>query len=190
MSSLLREKISAEQFIADVIQNSISVYEKNIHRIIGLCDESNILKDTDKEYLKRNIDILIIVGTIINTVIYFKKHISAENAAEFITILYGKYLKEYKKYDDKYINDKLLIIGKILDGFENIDESRLSKIKNEDDKLRFICCKSFSNMYAGSDLKNQYTEYKNLVAFKLAKNVLRNSLIGHMLKKYKIIWPK
>jgi hypothetical protein len=187
---LFKKKTSIEQFVAEVIMNTINIYEDNIDKVIKLCDESDNLKDIDKKSLKESISSLVLAGTIINIYLYFKKHISTTDAGELVTVIYLKYMKEQNKIDEKQIEDNLTKTMKIIEGLENYDESLTSKFQKEEDKLRFICCKSFADIYAGNDIKNDYVQYKIFVAFKLAKNLVNKSIIGLMLKDYKISWNK
>jgi hypothetical protein len=133
---------------------------------------------------------------------YFYKKLSSEEVGEAVSIVYGKYLTEYKKISKTLAEKKLERAMELFDlvckaeeetqksdkHYKEIGYKSYPKIGRDIDKQKFYLCRGFTSYCVGGDIKSENWEGKNFAAFKLAKGIVKADIVKAMLKEFKIIW--
>jgi len=95
--SIFKKKIYFPQFLADLINNQMDFLEMNFNKLIVMADEFRVLTDIQKEEFLDKAHELIIADIVMGCSQCFYKKISSEEVGEAVSIIYGKYLTEFKK---------------------------------------------------------------------------------------------
>lgn len=182
--AFFKKKVQFAQFIADVIFNGFSVYEKNIDEWIPMADEFKVLKQQDKEELKELGKSLVAANVYFSSVFHFEGLVSPEDNEKVVAALYGKYLREVKNLSQSEVKKEADSYFDLIEKSLDID---LKDIQGKKNQFDFSLCSAFAKMYAGEkDLSNETVKGKNFAAFKLAKNLVKADLMERMLKEYKV----
>ncbi len=180
--SLFKKNITLSQFVADVINNSISFYESNNEKMVDLADEYKVMDEKDKNELKDFGYALIIANLMLSGQIHFGNKISNEKFGKLVVFIYVKFFKEVKSLGKNEIEKRIGSLEKLLGTLESSED----RADGTADGLRFLLCSVFSELFSDGNLKKQKVQGKRFAAFKMAKAVVKADLIKIMLKEFKI----
>jgi hypothetical protein len=196
------KKIDFSQFLADLITFQCDFLENNFNKLVVLADEFKVLTEKDKEEFLDKAHELIIVDILMSCNQHFYKTLSSEEVGEAVSIVYAKYLTEYKKISKTLAEKKLERAMELFDlvckaeeetqkrdkHYKEIGYKSYPKIGSDVDKQKFYLSSGFASYCVGHDIKSENWEGKNFAAFKLAKGFVKADIVKTMLKEFKIIW--
>lgn len=199
---IFKKKIYFPQLLADMITFQFDFLEKNFDKLILLADEFRVLTKKDKEEFLNKSHELIIIDIVTSCSQHFYRRLSSRDAGEAVSIVYAKYLTEYKNMSKTTTEKKLKKVIKLYEfvskaeqnikerdeHYKEIGYSSNPKINNDVDKEKFFICSGFSKYCAGEDIKDRNWEGKHFAAFKLAKGFVKSDILSNALKKYKVIF--
>ncbi len=198
--SIFKKKIYFPQFLAELITYQMDFLEKNFDKLIFLTDESGVLTDNQKkEYLDKAHE-LIIADIVIGCELHFHNKISSEEVGEAVSIIYGKYLTEYKTVSKMLASKKIEKVMELLEFISKEEEkaqehdehakkigySSPYRIDNDIDKLKFYLCQAFRDYCVGEDKKSENREGRQFAAFKFARGLVQSDVVTHALKHYSV----
>ena len=195
-----KKKIYFPQFIADVISYQMDFLDNNFDKLIFLADKSGILTDSQKYDLLDKAHELMIVDILRGCEQHFFKKVSNENMGECMSIMYGKYLMEYKKFSKDAALKKVEDVIKLLEhrekaetkGKEHDDYYRKIgcedpfRIQNATDLVKLYLCDAFCDYCIGERTMLDGFEEKRLVVFKFAMSFVYADVVSHTLKQYSV----
>lgn len=198
--SILKKRIGFSQFLADLITSQFDFLENNFDKLIVLADEFKVLTEKEKEEFLDKAHELIIVDILMSCYQHFHKKLSSKEVGEAVSVVYAKYLTEYKKIPKTLAEQKL---EKVMELFhlickaeeetqerqehcKKIGYKSYSKIGSNIDKQKFYFCSAFSSYCVGEDIKSENWEGRHFAAFKLAKGFVKGNIVAHALKHYAI----
>ena len=182
--ALFKKKIEFPQFIADVMFNGFSIYDKNIDEWMPMADEFKVLKQEDKEGLKKLGKSLVAANVYFGSIFHFEGLVSPEDSEKVVAGLYGKYLREVKNLSEAEVEKEANSFGDLIEKSLDTD---LKDIDGKKNQFQFALCSAFAKMYAGEkNLSDEIVRGKNFAAFKLAKNLVKADFMEIMLKEYKV----
>ena len=120
--SILKKRIGFSQFLADLITFQFEFLENNFDKLIVLADEFKVLTEKEKEELLDKAHELIIVDILMSCYQHFHKKLSSEEAGEAVSVVYAKYLTEYKKIPKTLAEQKLEKVMELFDLFCKAEE--------------------------------------------------------------------
>lgn len=198
--SLFKKKINFPQFLADVITFQCDFVEENFSRLAALADEFKVLTEEDKNEFHDKAYELVVVDIMISCCQQFHKHLSSEEVGEAVSIVYAKYLTEYKGMRRTLAEHKL---EKVMQFFDLICKEEDYQSRNKQNKemgynapqiqgdvneQKFYVCRAFANYCVGEDMKSANWEGRHFAAFKFAKGFVKSGIVGNMLKEFRIIF--
>ena len=198
--SILKKRIGFSQFLADLITFQFEFLENNFDKLIVLADEFKVLTEKEKEELLDKAHELIIVDILMSCYQHFHKKLSSEEAGEAVSVVYAKYLTEYKKIPKTLAEQKLEKVMELFDlvckaeeetqerheHYKKIGHKSYPKIGSDIDKQKFYICSAFRSYCVGKDIKSENWEGRHFAAFKLAKGYVKGNIVAHALKNYAI----
>ena len=198
--SIFRKKVYFPQFLSDMITHQMEFLEKNFHKLIVLADESQVLTDAQNKDFYGKAHELIILDIIVGCNLHFHRETSSEQVGEAVSIVYGKYLLEYKKTPMELADAKmqrLMGLLELLDRAEEKDHKydeyakkigyeRPYRIDNDIAKVKYYVCNAFCDYCVGEDVKSENWQGRRFAAFKFAKAVVLSDVVGTYLKEVKV----
>lgn len=198
--SIFKKRIGFSQFIADLITYQFDFLENNFEKLIVLTDEFKVLTEKEMEEFLDKAHELIIVDILMSCYQQFHKKLSSEEVGEAVSIVYAKYLTEYKKIPKTLEKQKLEKVMELFNlvckaeeetqerhkRYKKIGHQSYPKIGSDIDKQKFYLCKAFSSYCVGTDIKSENWEGRHFAAFKLAKGFVKGNIVAHALKNYTI----
>jgi hypothetical protein len=197
---IFKKKVYFPQFLSDVISYQMDFLEKNFDRLIDLADESKVLTDAQRKDFFDKAHELIILDIIVSCNLHFNRKVSSEEMGEVVSIVYGKYLLEYKKIPMELADEKmqrLMGLLELLDKAEEKDQKhdeyakeigyeRPCKIGNNIDKVKYYVCTAFCDHCVGEDIKSENWQGRQLAALKFSKAVVLSDVVSMYLKNVKV----
>ncbi|HBG77541.1 MAG TPA: hypothetical protein DDW84_01650 [Phycisphaerales bacterium] len=200
LMGFFKQKIYFLKFLAQHITYQFDFMEKNFDKLIGLADEFKVLTEQDKDFFLDKAHELIIVYIMGSCNQHFCKKLSSEEIGKAVSIMYGKYLTEYKKVlktlAEKKVEKVIELLDLVCKAEEDIQKDEdckktieckyYPKIDNDIDKQKFYLCRGFAEYCTGEDVKSENWEGKHFAAFKLAKGFSKGDFIANSLKDYTV----
>jgi hypothetical protein len=194
--SIFKKKISFPQFLVDLVTYQMDFFEKNFDKLIAMADESHVLTDNQKAEFLDKAHELIIVDIVISCSLHFYKKISSKEVGEAVSIVYGKYLIEYKKISRILALKKIEKVMELFELCEKADEKAQKhdeyakktgynppyRIDNYIDKMKLYLCQGFCDYCVGEDMKSENWEGRHFAAFKFARAFVQADIVTHVLK--------
>ena len=145
---------------------------------------------------------MIIVDILISCNRCFADNLPDGKIAEITSIVYGKYLTEYKKISKSLPEEKLKEVIELINFAGKAEEDKLRQeeyykkigcyspyqIGNDIDKQKLYLCMGFSQYCAGEFERSNNYEGRQFAAFKLAKAFVKADIVKSTLKEFEIIW--
>jgi len=194
--SIFKKKIYFPQFLADLLTHQMDFLEKNFDKLIVMADEPGVLTDNQKKEFLDKAHELIIADIVMGCELHFHKEISGEEVGEAVSIIYGKYLTEYKTVSKTLALKKIEKVIKLLELISKEEEkaqehdehtkkigySRPYRIVNDIDKMKFYLCQAFCDYCVGEDKKSENWEGRKFTAFKFARGFVQADVVTNALK--------
>jgi len=198
--SILKKKIDFSEFLGELVTFQFDFLQKNFDKLIVLADEFKVLTKKDREEFLDKAHELIIVDIMMSCYQRFYKHLSSEEVGEAVSIVYGRYLMEYRKLPERLAQTKLEKAMELFDlvckaeednqkrveHYKKIGYKSYPKIDKDIDKQKFYVCSGFAKYCTGGDMKAENWEGKNFAAFKLAKGFVKGDIVANALKAYRV----
>jgi len=195
-----KETIDFRQFVAELITLQLDFLEKSFNKLIELADESKVLTEKDKEDFLDKAPSLAIVDITLQSTIRFRRYLTSEEAGEAVSIVYAKYLTEYREIPRTVAEGQLEqvirlmeLVGKAEEDVRKRNEyyretgvKSFPKINSHVDKERFYLCTAFAEYFAGEDVKSESWLARRFAAFKFAKALTKADILAAALKHYKV----
>jgi hypothetical protein len=200
--SIFKKKIYFPQFLADLINNQMDFLEMNFNNLIVMADEFRVLTDNQKEEFLDKAHELIIADIVMSCSQYFYKKMSSEEVGEAVSIIYGKYLTEFKKVSKTLALKKIEKVIELLEHISKAEEKAQEhdeydkkigynppyRIDNDIDKMKLYLCQAFRDYCVGEDVKSENFEAKHFAVFKFATAIVKGNVVAHALKQYAVIF--
>ncbi len=200
--SIFKKKIDFSQFLADLIGFQCDFLENNFSKLVVLADGFKVLTEKDEEDFLDKAHELVIVDILMSCNQKFYNNLSSEEVGKAVSLIYARYLTEYKKISKSLAEKKLDNVMKLFELVCCAEEETQKqsernkeigykppyKISDDIDKQKFYLCKGFSNYCVGSDMKSENWEGRNFAVLKLAKAFVKTDIVKTTLKKFKITW--
>lgn len=198
--SIFKKKIYFPQLLAELVTYQIDFLEKNFDKLIVLSDESGALTDNQKEDFLDKAHELIIADIVIGCEQHFHKKISSEEVGEAVSIIYGRYLTEYKTISKTLTSKKIQKVTELLELISKAEEKlkehdeyakkigyhRPYRIDNEIDKMKLYLCHAFCDYCLEEDKKSENWEGRKFAAFKFARGFVQADVVANALKHYSV----
>ena len=200
--ALFRQRIQFPQFIADLITCQFDFLASNFDKLIVLADESHALGETDRQEIFEKTHALIVVNILLRCTQYFSNTLSSEAAGEAVSMVYGKYLTEYRNVPKAVAEQKMGKVLLLLDlvskaevdvharnaDYRNIADASFPSIVGDVNKQQFYLCSAFAAYCAGDSLRDAGWESKRFAAFRLAKGIVGGDIVGNARGRYRVIF--
>ena len=197
---IFRKRIYFPQFLADLISFQCDFLTGHFDRLIALADEFHVLQDADRKSIRDKTYELLLVDILMSSKRCFSGTLSSEAVNEAVSMVYAKYLTEYRHVPVVLAEQKLqnvLILYRLVYKAEesadtqhadcrDIGYTSFPKIHNPVEREQFYLCRAFAEYCAGEDMKTENWEGKHFAALKLARAVVRSDVVGHALKHYTV----
>lgn len=154
------------------------------------------MTEQEKEWVLDKVYELIIADIIVSCNQHFCRKLSSEEVAEAVSIVYGKYLLEYKKMPKTIAETKLKKVLEFLELVCDTEEDTqeqdanyrngykyASEIKTDADRQKLHLCCAFADYCASDNIKSENWEGKHFAAFKLAKGLVKADIVANSLKR-------
>jgi len=195
---IFKEKVTFDQFLADVISFSLDNLDGNLENMITACDEYHVADSKFKQEVYFKAPFLIIMDINFSCIRNLSNLIDPDQISEKTVIAYARYLKDYKKIPAEDAEKRLDGLSVFYNAYseevehrKKLEESaaaknyKMKRLDNEDQENQLNLCSAFGKFCEGKDEKT--AKGKNFAAFKFAMGLVKTDIVRLYLKERSIL---